>query len=97
EREERIEEGERLLTFGVEFLDLMLGGIALFDLILIGAKTNRGKTELATIIATMNAARGKRVHYIALEAEDIEIERRTKYKLLAKLVNEHVACPVARA
>jgi hypothetical protein len=96
EWEERIEEGKLLLTFGVEFLDIMLGGIALHDLILIGAKTNRGKTELVTIAATMNAARGKRVHYIALEAEHREIERRTKYKLVSKLVSERVTCPISR-
>jgi len=96
EREERIDQAKHLLTFGVRFLDVMLGGIARHDLVLLGAKTGRGKTELATIIATQNAARGKHVHYVALEAEDKEIERRTKFKLLAKLISDRAASPSAR-
>lgn len=86
---ERIKgEGERrgpaVLSFGVRYLDQALGGIFKNDLILIGAKTGHGKTDLATYIAMHNAAQGKRVHYFALEAEDIEIERRVKYRHISK-------------
>jgi hypothetical protein len=86
ERTERLANAKDMLTFGVPFLDRALGGIMKNDLIILGAKTGAGKTELSNIIATANAGRGKHVHYFALEAEDREIERRTKYKLLAELV-----------
>jgi Toprim domain/AAA domain len=83
EAKERVERGHHTLRFGVDFLDHCLGGITRTDLILIGAKTGVGKTSLATAITTANCMAGKRVHYFALEAEDKEIERRMKYKLIA--------------
>ena len=85
ERDERIADGRRVLSFGVRYLDHALGGIARRDLILVGAKTGLGKTALATIIALHNCAAGKRVHFFALEAEDREIERRMKYQVIADM------------
>lgn len=85
EAKERVEEGRHVLRFGVKFLDDLLGGIMRTDLILIGARTGVGKTGLATSIAEANCYTGKRVHYFALEAEDKEIERRMKYKIIARL------------
>lgn len=88
ERAERQAMSGKTLAFGVRFLDLALGGIFPDDLILLGAKTNKGKTELATGIARENALAGKAVHYFALEAGRREIDRRIKYPLVASMVYE---------
>jgi hypothetical protein len=85
ERANRLREGERRLGFGVAFLDDALGGISVNDLVLLGAKTGAGKTEAASTIALNVCQAGKRVHYFALEAEDLEIERRIKFRVLADL------------
>jgi hypothetical protein len=85
EREERLQNSEGILTFGISFLDHALGGITRKDLILVGAKSGVGKTSAATIAALANCRRGKRVHYFALEAEDREIERRMKFQIIAEM------------
>lgn len=76
---------DEVLPFGVPFLDTVLGGILPTDLVLIGAPTGRGKSELAVDIA-FNAASNefKRVHVFALEAERFEVHRRMKYKIIAQ-------------
>lgn len=84
ELEDRLEAAEHELTFGVRFLDDALGAITRRDLILLGAKTGTGKTQLATICALANLRAGKRVHMFALEAEEREIERRMKFQILAR-------------
>lgn len=83
EREERLAFGARALSFGVEYLDHALSAILPHDLLLIGARSGAGKTEFATGVAMHNCLLGKRVHYFALEAEDREIERRIKYRIVA--------------
>ncbi len=72
------------LKFGVSFLDSATRGIFPSDLILLGAPTGIGKTELCVNIAMANLEAGKRVHFIALEADRCEIERRIFYSFLAK-------------
>lgn len=84
---ERKSYGERALSYHVPFLDDLLRGIAPHELVLIGAPTGAGKTDLVRIIAQSNAKQGKRVHLFALEAERSEIEQRTKYGILAKLAS----------
>lgn len=74
-----------LLKFGIHFLDDSLRGIAKSDSILIGAVSGSGKTETCCSIATTNVLAGKKVYYMALEAERYEIERRIKYKLLTDI------------
>jgi archaellum biogenesis ATPase FlaH len=96
EREDRIERGKRILSFGVKFLDKALGGIFLQDLVLIGAATGLGKTALASRAALVNAKAGKRVHYFALEAEKLELERRLKFQLLAEIVKREAAAKRVR-
>lgn len=76
---------EREMPFHHMFLDDILRGILPHDLIILGAVSGAGKTELAQSISMSNALKGKRVHYFALEAEPLEIERRTKFKLLSGL------------
>lgn len=96
ERADRLAQRDRILSFGVKFLDLALGGIFPHDLVLIGAKTGIGKTALASSIALANARNGKRVHYFALEAEDREIERRIKFQLLSEMVRRDSPREAAR-
>lgn len=89
ERAERMALVARELSFGVGFLDDALGGILPHDLVLLGARTGAGKTQLASLVAQSNAERGKRVAYFALEAEPREIERRLKYRALVARYFEH--------
>ena len=84
ERAQRLVDVAKKMPYNVSFLDDATGGIRPKDLILIGAKTGLGKTDLATTIAQRAAIDGKRVYYFALEAEENEIEQRMKYKALAK-------------
>jgi hypothetical protein len=86
EREERLAERAGKMTFGVKFLDAALNGIRPGDLIIVGAKTGIGKTELCTSIATHNALVGKRIAMFPLEAERREIGRRIKYRMLCLLI-----------
>lgn len=86
ERARRIEKSKRQLPYHHTFLDDCLRSIMPHDLILIGAETGVGKTELARAIAMRNAAEGKRAHYFALEAEPDEIEMRGKFVELSSLV-----------
>lgn len=81
---DRYRAGENVIRFGIDYLDDALSGIAANDFVLVGAKTGSGKTELVTNIALNAAQAGKRVHFFALEAADREIERRLKFKVLAK-------------
>lgn len=73
--------GQRL-KFGIDFLDDALRGILRDDLILLGAPSGMGKTQLCCNIANNNLADGRRVHYVALEASEDEIERRLLFPLV---------------
>jgi hypothetical protein len=86
ERAARQDLVRRQLPFHVAFLDDILRSILPNDLILLGAETGAGKTELARLIASATAEAGKHVFYFALEAEYLEIERRDKYAVLCDLV-----------
>jgi hypothetical protein len=89
ERADRVQAGKTILSFGVKFLDDAMGGITRRDLILVGAKTGAGKTQLALNVAIANCRAGRRVHYFALEAEDREMERRMKFQILASAYYRH--------
>lgn len=73
----------KLLPFGVNFLDLAFRGIFPDDLILLGAPSGIGKTQFCVNIALKNVEAGKRVHFIALEASEFEIERRILFSMIA--------------
>lgn len=77
--------GSRLCQFGIQFLDDALLGILPNDLVLLGAPSGIGKTQICCNIALENLAAGKRVHFIALEAAEFEIERRLKYQIVASM------------
>lgn len=81
EREQR-DKGIKTMRFGIDFLDDSLRGIFPDDLILLGAPSGVGKTQLCCNIAFANIEDGRRVHYIALEAGEYEIERRLKFPLV---------------
>lgn len=87
ERDERVERGKLEIQYHHGFLDDLLRGIAPNDLIVLGAETGAGKTEFARGVAARNAKQGKRVYYFALEAEEKEIERRTKYGIVLGLLS----------
>lgn len=70
------------LSFGIEFLDDATSGIFPDDLILIGAPSGAGKTQLCCNIVLANILNGKKVNYLALEASDCEIERRLKWPFI---------------
>jgi replicative DNA helicase len=86
ETDERVERSKNELKYNHAFLDDLLRGIAVNDLIVLGAETGAGKTEFARAIAASNAKQGRRVYYFALEAEPKEIERRTKYAIMLQLL-----------
>lgn len=88
ELDERLQLGSRALQYGMSFLDDYLLALLPHDLVLLGAPSGIGKTDLALGIAASNAARGNRTHYFALEAEPRELERRLKYALLARRVHD---------
>jgi replicative DNA helicase len=72
-----------LRRFGIKFLDQALRGISPSDLVLLGAPSGIGKTQLCCSIALANMQAGRKVHFMALEAEEFEIERRLKYQILS--------------
>lgn len=86
---DRLERASRKLNYFVAFLDDYLRGILPNDLVLLGAPSGMGKTDLALSIAASNADAGRFVHYFALEAEPRELERRTKYSLLVRKLYEN--------
>jgi replicative DNA helicase len=73
------------LEFGIEYLDDALLGIGQHDVFVFGGSTGIGKTQLATLVAAHNCIMGKKVAYLALEAEESEIERRIKYSVLSRM------------
>lgn len=81
----RLTNEDGLMKFGIDFLDEATEGILKNDLILLGARSGAGKTQFCTNVAWANVQRGRKVHYIALEAEYAEIERRIKYGIFCDL------------
>lgn len=86
ERAARLAEMPHHVEIGIPFLSAVFRSLIRCDVLLLGAETGIGKTQAATIMAMKAAESGRRVHYFALEAEEGEIERRIKYKLLAALI-----------
>lgn len=77
----RKEDSQNRISYGISFLDDATGGISRNDLVLIGAPSGVGKTQLCCNIAYSALMQGKKVHYIALEAEEFEIGSRLKYPI----------------
>lgn len=75
-----------LLKLGVPFLDEALLGLIPSDLMLIGAKSGKGKTQMCLEIAKSLALQKKRVAFFALEAEQNEMEHRLLYQIETALL-----------
>jgi replicative DNA helicase len=74
------------IPLGVPYFDDVLGGVYPRDLLLVGAATGVGKTELAVQIAQAGAKSGIPTYLFALEAEPGEVSARLYYNELGKLV-----------
>lgn len=83
EAEYRKSLNERMIPFGVKFLDDATSGMSPTDLIVVGAKPGVGKTEFVTSLAMQAITRGKRVYLFALEAAKNEITSRIKFRIIA--------------
>lgn len=89
-RIQRFLRASQIRPYGISFLDDALVGIWPNDLILIGAKTGRGKTELATTIALNHARMGRKVVFFALEADRYEIHERLQYRAINAILRTHL-------
>ena len=69
----------KAVTYGVQCLDHALRFILPNELVVIGADTGVGKSELAIHIARSNAKVGKKVNLYYLEGGEIEFVRRFKW------------------
>lgn len=78
-------EPDRLCTYGVKALDDALFRIGTNELVVIGAETGMGKSELSLNIAQHNAVNGKRVAVYYLEGGHLEAIRRMKWKDITKM------------
>jgi replicative DNA helicase len=73
---------KKVCTFGIKPLDDALIGILKNDLIVIGADSGVGKSELVLDIAMHNAKNGKKVALYYIEGNDNEAIARIKWKLI---------------
>lgn len=90
---DRMNSRNNLRSFGISFLDDALIGIGPGDLVLLGAPSGVGKTQLCCNIAKANIEKGRKVHFFALESDEFEIERRLKYEIISKAFFESVVRP----
>lgn len=89
ERDDRLANAKLALGYQHSFLDDVTRGIFPHDLILIGAPSGIGKTDIAVQIAAANVGMKAPVAFFALEAEPREIERRIKFAMISKWVHKH--------
>lgn len=81
--------GKRI-RFGIDYLDRATnGGFFLNDLIVVSARSGKGKTELTNIFAENIAKQGKRVLYYGLELAIGEGTMRMEYRALARILQEN--------
>jgi hypothetical protein len=79
-----------LCSFGISALDDSCQFIMANDLIVIGADSGAGKSELALDIAMFNAQKGKRIALFYLEGGHEEAVARIKWKMLcSKYFGQH--------
>ncbi len=74
-----------LCTYGVNVLDDPLLAIARNELVVIGADTGMGKSELILHIARHNAKNGKRVALFYLEGGHLEAMQRMKWRDICEI------------
>lgn len=71
---------------GIPVMDELFDSILPNDLILLGARSGSGKTELLTQIGQNVTKQGRYVDFFALEASKFEIHRRIKYRIAAEFL-----------
>lgn len=95
ELEERlaVADSGRVLQYHLSFFDDCLRAILPHDFIVLCGRSGKGKTELGLSVARNNAKVGRNVHHFALEAAPKELERRTKYAMLAHIAFRMTGAP----
>jgi len=73
---------ESICEYSVKCLNDFLLGIIPSELIIIGADTGTGKTDLVNNIALINAQKGKKVYLISLEGDKDEVVNRWKWNII---------------
>lgn len=81
-RERAKETLSTVVRYGIPFLNDVMGGIGAGELVIAGAGTGIGKTEILSIIA-QHVGKTDRVCFYALEAHQDEIEERILYRLVS--------------
>jgi archaellum biogenesis ATPase FlaH len=88
-------DAKKVCHFGISPLDDALGGILPNDLVVIGADSGAGKSEMALQIAQHNAANGKRVILYFLEGGHVEAMARMKWRdMVREYFLNHRGCNV---
>lgn len=88
EKEDRRARKGKLILSGVSFLDDSFCGIAEDELIVYGARSGAGKTQLAVQLAKNAAKAGKKVTLFVLESTAYEVSRRLKFSRLYNNLKE---------
>ena len=76
---------EILCNYGIDYLDDKLKGIHPRELILVGAESGAGKTELVSHLAVHNAMNGKKVAFFRLEGDLHEFADIQKWKMICDM------------
>lgn len=76
---------DTVCKYWIEILDRYMGGILPNELVVVGADTGMGKSEVAYKIAITNAQRGKKVLLFALEWDLNEVALRYMQKTISEL------------
>lgn len=84
EEDTRLLRPAKMIPYSNGFFSKVLTGIAPGEVVLIGGETGTGKSELATQIAFDASVGGRQVYCYFLEAEENEMERRMKYRLVVQ-------------
>ncbi len=90
ERAERLGRPQTHVPYGISFLDDCFLGLQKDDLVVLGARTGQGKTQIAIQIAVNAAMSGRKVLFFALESTRYEIARRLKFRyILPRLIEKY--------
>jgi len=77
-------EPSNLCLYPIQYLTDSLGGIMKSELVVIGADSGCGKSELANSIAFINAGNKKNVYLFSLEGDRYEVIQRFRYRQYIK-------------
>jgi len=78
----------QILEYPIAYLNDALGGITKSELVVIGADSGVGKTEMANSLAFHNASAGKNVYLFSLEGDKYDVVNRQRYKMYCDMVQE---------